>query len=95
MPDNIQSAMFEILKRVQTDLASVKTDVSEIKSSVARLDGRVERLEGRVERLEDIAKKQRRDSAAMLVMMRGTVGIFNERLNELDVNMVLLKERGQ
>ena len=95
MPDNIQSAMFEILKRVQTDLASVKTDVSEIKSSVARLDGRVERLEGRVERLEDIAKKQRRDSAAMLVMMRGTVGMFNERLNELDVNMVLLKERGQ
>ena len=88
MPDNIQSAMFEILKRVQTDLASVKTDVSEIKSSLAR-------LEGRVERLEDIAKKQRRDSAAMLVMMRGTVGVFNERLNELDVNMVLLKERGQ
>ena len=95
MPDNLQSAMFEILKRVETDLASVKTDVSEIKSSLARLDGRVERLEGRVERLEDIAKKQRRDSAAMLVMMRGTVGVFNERLNELDVNMVLLKERGQ
>lgn len=88
MPDNIQSAMFEILKRVQTDLASVKTDVSEIKV-------RLENLDKRVERLEDIAKKQRRDSAAMLVMMRGTVGVFNERLNELDVNMVLLKERGQ
>ena len=59
--------MYEILKRVQTDMASVRTDVAGLKADVA--DIRV-----RVERLEDIAKKQRRDSAAMLVKMRATAG---------------------
>ena len=87
MPENIQSAMYEILKRVQTDMASVRTDVAGLKADVA--DIRV-----RVERLEDIAKKQRRDSAAMLVMMRATAGVFNERLGGLEAEVELLKEQG-
>ena len=85
MPDNIQSAMFEILKRVQTD-------VSDIKARVERIETRVERLETRAERLELIAKRQRRDSAAMLVMMRGTVGVFDERMKELEADVKLLQE---
>ena len=80
MPDNIQSAMFEILKRMQTDVSDIKT--------------RVERLDTRVERFEMIAKRQRRDGAAMLVMMRGAVGVFDERMKGLEPDVKLLQELG-
>jgi hypothetical protein len=79
MSDNVQSAMLEILKRIQSDLADVKD--------------RVVGLDGRVARLEDLALKQRRDSAAMLVMMRGTVGVFTERMDALENEVTALKER--
>ena len=94
MPENIQSAMYEILKRVQTDMASVRTDVAGLKTDVAGLKADVADIRVRVERLEDIAKKQRRDSAAMLVMMRGADGVFDERMKDLEVDMVLMKDRG-
>ena len=92
MPDNIQSAMFEILKRVQTDVSDIKARVERIETRVERIETRVERLETRAERLELIAKRQRRDSAAMLVMMRGTVGVFDERMKELEADVKLLQE---
>jgi hypothetical protein len=31
-PDNVQSAMLEILKRIQADVASVRADVSDAKA---------------------------------------------------------------
>ncbi len=65
--------MLDILKRIQADVSGLKTDVAELKTDVGD-------LKQRVIRLEDLAKKQRRDSAAMLVMMRGTVGVFTERM---------------
>ena len=63
MADSVQNAMFDILKRIQSDVSGIKTDVSSLKSDVAD-------IKGRVERLEELAIKQRRDSAAMLVMFR-------------------------
>jgi hypothetical protein len=86
MPDNIQSAMLEILKRIQSD-------VSEIKTRMGSVEGRVGGLEGRMDSLETIAKKQRRDSAAMLVMMRGTVGVFDQRLLDVEEDIRLIQER--
>lgn len=79
MTDNVQSAMLEILKRIQTDVSGVKSDVSDVKSQL--------------ERVEDTVIKQRRDTAAMLVMMRGTVGIFDERLLGVGEDIQLVKER--
>ena len=84
--------MFEILKRVQTDVSDIKTRVERIETRVERIETRVERLETRAERFELIAKRQRRDSAAMLVMMRGTVGVFDERMKELEADVKLLQE---
>jgi archaellum component FlaC len=86
MPNNIQSAMLEILKKIQSD-------VSEIKSRLSGTDGRLDSMDTRLERLEAIVKKQRRDSAAMLVMMRGTVGVFEERMNDIEEDIRLIKER--
>lgn len=70
--ENVQSAMLEILKRIQTDVADVK---------------------GRLDRLEALVRKQGRDSAAMLVMMRGTVGIYDERLKVIEEDVRLMMEQ--
>jgi glycine cleavage system protein P-like pyridoxal-binding family len=71
MPDNVQSAMLEILKNIQADVAELK---------------------GRMDRLEALARKQGRDSAAMLVMFRGTVGIYDERMKVIEEDVRLLME---
>jgi hypothetical protein len=78
-PDNVQSAMLEILKRIQADVADVKAD------GIA--------LKGRMDKLEALVRKQGRDSAAMLVMMRGTVGIYDERMKVIEEDVRLLMER--
>ena len=85
MSENVQSVMLDILKRIQADVSDLKTDVAELKTDVGD-------LKQRVIRLEDLAKKQRRDSAAMLVMMRGTVGVFTERMDALEIDVMTLKE---
>jgi Tfp pilus assembly protein PilN len=85
MSENVQSAMLEILKRIQSDVSGLKVDVSGLKADGAD-------LRARLERVEDLVKKQRRDSAAILVMMRGVVGVFDERVTALEIDMVALKE---
>jgi predicted nuclease with TOPRIM domain len=84
--NNIQSAMLEILKRIQADVSDVKTRLGQVES-------RLGQVESRQERMEDMIKKHRRDSAAMLVMMRGTVGVFDERMSDLEEDVRLIKER--
>jgi hypothetical protein len=79
MVSNVESAMLEILKRIQTDVAEVKT----------RLGG----VETRLGSVEAEMKKHRRDSAAMLVMMRGTVGVYDERLSAVEKDVRALQER--
>ena len=46
MSDNVQSAMFEILKRIQSDVSEVKSDVAVLKIDVASLKGDVGSLKG-------------------------------------------------
>lgn len=86
MTDNVQSAMLEILMRIQTDVSGLKTDVSSVK-------GRMDGFEGRMDKLEALVRKQGRDSAAMLVMMRCTVGIYDERMKVIEEDVRLIMER--
>jgi glycine cleavage system pyridoxal-binding protein P len=92
MADNVQSAMLEILKRIQSDVSGLRSDVSVLKTDVSGLKIDVADVKTRLERVEDLVRKQRRDSAAILVMMRGTVGVFDERMNALEIDIVALKE---
>ena len=85
MTENVETAMLEILKRIQADMSGVKADMPGVKD---RLTG----VEGRMERLEALVRKQGRDSAAMMIMMRGTVGIFDDRLNVIEEDVRLLME---
>lgn len=91
--------MFEILKRIQSDVAEVKadvsglrTDVSGLRADVSDLKANGSDLQSRMERVENLVRKQIRDNAGMLVMMRATAGVFNERINDLEEYVRLLKE---
>jgi hypothetical protein len=49
-------------------------------------------VKGRLDRLQKVVRKQGRDSAAMLVMMHGTVGVYVERMKVIEEDMRLLME---
>ncbi|WP_156410199.1 hypothetical protein [Bosea sp. Root381] len=42
--------------------------------------------------LETIRKQARRNMAAMLVMMHGTAGVYEERLNQLEIDRIVKLE---
>lgn len=92
MSENVQSVMLEILKRIQADVSDVKGRLERLEVSHQRLEASHERLEASHQRLEASHKKLRRDSAATLVMMRGTAGVFDERMTALEEDVRLLKE---
>ncbi len=84
MSENVQTAMYEILKKLQGDLASFRADVNE------RFVG----VEARFERLEDLVRKQRRDTAGLLVMAKSITGNFAEELAAVEERVRVLEARG-
>lgn len=73
----MQSAMFEILKRIQADVSSFRTETND-----------------RFEKLEDLIRKQRRDTAGLLVMAKGAAGQFAEDLAAVEERVRVLEARG-
>lgn len=51
-------------------------------------------MRDRFDKLENINRKQRRDSAGMLVMMRATAGNFEERVTDVEERMAALEKAG-
>jgi hypothetical protein len=47
----------------------------------------------RLERIESLVRKQRREGAGMLVMMRATVGDFDERVGDIEERGAALEFR--
>lgn len=85
MSENVQSAMYEILKTIQTDIASFRTDVNE----------RFARVEARFESLDDLVRKQRRDTAGLLVMAKSITGNFAEELAAVEERVRVLEAGGR
>ena len=81
MIENVETAMFEILKKIQGDLAAFRSET----------DQRFQRVDDRFQRIEDGQRKQRRDIAAMLVMARGVVGDFDERVTKIEDRVAALE----
>ena len=75
--------MFEILKKIQGDLAAFRSET----------EVRFQRIDDRFQRIEDGQRKQRRDLAAMLVMARGVVGDFDERVTNVEDRIAALEAR--
>ena len=80
MSDNVQTAMFEILKSVQTNIGDLKSQVDGLNSRFANLE------QGQAE-LKELARKQRRDVAGIMVMMKSVAGDFDERVSALERRM--------
>ena len=81
MSENVQTAMFEILKKIQADLAAFRSETEQ----------HFQRIDDRFQRVEDGMRKQRRDLASMLVMGRGVVGDFDERLTKVEDRVTALE----
>ena len=47
----------------------------------------------RLERIENLVRKQRREGAGMLVMMRATVSDFHERVGDVEERLAVLEAR--
>ncbi len=77
MSENIADATHQILIRIQEQIASFQ------RSTEKRFD----QIGARIDHVDEVVRKQRRDSAGMLVMMRATAGDFDERVREIEERM--------
>ena len=76
-------AVRPILVKIQEGIAALRAEVGQF-----RQDYRAEH-----ERMESLIRKQRRDAAGMLVMMRATASDFDERVSEVEERIAALEAR--
>lgn len=88
MSENVENAVFEILKKIQGDLASFRASVDRRFDDVER---RFDAVDARFGGVETIIRKQQRDSAGMLVMTRAVSGDFDKRVSELEQRVTRLE----
>lgn len=82
MSENIDDAVPRILMKIQDDIAAFRRDVQ----------GQFDRVTDRLDRIETVQKQERRNSAAMLVMMRGTAAVYEERLTQIEIDRIVRLE---
>ena len=85
MADNVEDATHEILKGIQASIAALNERVGHLSEEFGR----------RFEHLEAGLRKDRRNVAGMLVMMRATAGDFDERVSEIEERVTALETRAQ
>lgn len=81
MNENVQTAMFEILKSIQAKLAEH--------------DKRFDAVERRFDEVGDLVRKQRRDTAGLLVMAKSVTGNFAEEVAAIEERVRVLEARGR
>ena len=83
MPDTPTDAVPEILIKIQDSISALRSEIGGFKRD----------SEAQHERMEGLIRKQRRDSAAMMIIMRATVSDFDERVNEVVERVAALEKR--
>jgi hypothetical protein len=81
MADNPTDAVHQILIMIQDNISSLRSELGQFRLST----------EARFERMESLIRKQRRDAAGMLVMMRATASDFDERVSEVEERVAALE----
>jgi hypothetical protein len=82
MVETPTDAVPEILIKIQESISALRSEVGDFK----RDNG------AQHERMEGLIRKQRRDSAAMMIIMRATVSDFDERVNEVAERVAALEK---
>ena len=59
-----------------------------------QMDSRFESIEARLASIEDLTRKQRRDTAGLLVIMKSVVGNFREEVDVMVQRIRFLEEGG-
>lgn len=77
MTENVENAIFEILKSIQAEQADHRR--------------RFDQMERRFDVIEDLVRKQRRDVAGMLVMAKSVAGTFTEDLAAVEARVAALE----
>jgi hypothetical protein len=83
MVENPTDAVPQILIKIQDSISALRTEVGQFKRD----------NEAQHERMEGLIRKQRRDAAGMMVIMRATVSDFDERVNEVIERVAALEAR--
>jgi BMFP domain-containing protein YqiC len=78
-------AVLPILAKIQESIAALRT---EFRSELGQFR---QSTETRLDRLEALVRKQRRDAAGMLVMMRAAASDFDERVSEVEERVAALE----
>lgn len=74
MSDNVENAVFEILKKIQGDLAAFRIEV----------DKRFDAVDARFDNVEAISRGERRDNAGAFLLTRTMFGDLNARVTDLE-----------
>lgn len=82
MADTLTDAVPQILIKIQDGITALRSEVGNFKRD----------NEAQHERMEGLIRKQRRDSAAMMIIMRATVSDFDERVNEVVERVAALEK---
>jgi hypothetical protein len=83
MVETPTDAVPQILIKIQDSISGLRVEVGDFKRD----------NEAQHERIEGLIRKQRRDSAAMMIIMRSTVSDFDERVNEVMERVAALEKR--
>jgi|APAra7269096714_1048519.scaffolds.fasta_scaffold41817_1 hypothetical protein len=83
MSDNVENAVFEILKRIQGDLSAVRLELSEF-----RRDNSAEH-----ERIDAAIRGERRDNSGAFLLTRTMFGDLNARVTDLESRIDRLEDR--
>jgi hypothetical protein len=83
MADASTDAVPQILMKIQESISVLRSEVGQFRQST----------DTRFERIESLIRKQRRDSAGMLVMMRAAASDFDERVSEVEERVAALEAK--
>lgn len=74
---------------ITTDIPiAIREDIASFRAAVEQ---RFEKVDGRLTNVEEVLRKQRRDGAGMLVMMRATITDFDERVRGVEAPVTALE----
>ncbi|MEA2346078.1 MAG: hypothetical protein QOF63_4247 [Thermoanaerobaculia bacterium] len=76
-------AVPQILIKIQDNISTLRSELGTLRSE----------LTPRLDRIENLVRKQRRDAAGMLVMMRATASDFDERVSDVEERISALEDR--
>jgi chromosome segregation ATPase len=92
MADAPTGAVPQILIKIQDSISTLRSELGTVRSEIGTLRSD---LTPRLDRIETIVRKQRRDAAGMLVLMRAAASDFDDRISDVAERVSALEDRAR